>query len=162
MPRYDGTPSMEAAVRDMEELLRRERDNAQQVAQAMDKVLDGLERIKLAAGMPTKARRGNSGPLRYVGMTVIEAIETYLDSVGEPQTRDEIIDDMLDGGAVIARQRPELEVNKSIDYWLLSEDEKRKKYRKRKIKIVPPRLKEFPDGKLGRANWPRHKQRAEG
>lgn len=151
------SPSIDSAIRDVEELLRRERDNAMQVSQAMDKILDGLERIKLAVGIPSRARRGAAGPLRYVGMTVIEAIETYLDSAGEPQTREEIIADMLDGGAVLARQRPELEVNKSIDYWLLSEDEKRKKYRKRKIKILPPRLKEFPDGKLGRINWPRQK-----
>jgi hypothetical protein len=156
MSRQDA-PSIDAAVRELEELLRRERENAQQVAQAMDKILDGLERIKLAAGMPSRARRGDKGPLRYVGMTVIEAIETYLDEVGEPQTRDQIVDDMIDGGAVLARQRPELEVNKSIDYWLLSEDEKRKKYRKRKIKIVPPRLREYPDEKLGRVSWPRQK-----
>jgi hypothetical protein len=151
------SPSIDSAIRDIEELLRRERDNAQQVSQAMDKILDGLERVKLAVGIPSRAKRGNSGPLRYVGMTVIEAIETYLDSVGEPQTREEIVADMLDGGAVLARQRPELEVNKSIDYWLLTEDEKRKKYRKRKIKIVPPRLRELPDGKLARIAWPRQK-----
>lgn len=151
-------PTIDQAVRDLEELLRRERENAQQVAQAMDKIVDGLERIKLAAGMPSRARRGDAGPLRYVGMTVIEAIETYLESVGEPQTREQIIDDMLDGGAVLARQRPELEVNKSIDYWLLSEAEKRRKYRKRKIKIVPPRLRELSDGKLARISWPRQKQ----
>ena len=151
-------PTIDQAVRDLEELLRRERENAQQVAQAMDKIVDGLERIKLAAGMPSRARRGDAGPLRYVGMTVIEAIETYLESVGEPQTREQIIDDMLDGGAVLARQRPELEVNKSIDYWLLTEAEKRRKYRKRKIKIVPPRLRELSDGKLARISWPRQKQ----
>ena len=156
MSRQDA-PSIDAAVRELEELLRRERENAQQVAQAMDKILDGLERIKLAAGMPSRARRGDKGPLRYVAMTVIEAIETYLEEVGEPQTREQIVDDMIDGGAVLARQRPELEVNKSIDYWLLSEDEKRKKYRKRKIKIVPPRLREYPDEKLGRVSWPRQK-----
>jgi hypothetical protein len=156
MSRQDA-PSIDAAVRELEELLRRERENAQQVAQAMDKILDGLERIKLAAGMPSRARRGDKGPLRYVGMTVIEAIETYLEEVGEPQTREQIVDDMIDGGAVLARQRPELEVNKSIDYWLLSEDEKRKKYRKRKIKIVPPRLREYPDERLGRTSWPRQK-----
>jgi len=156
MSRQDA-PSIDAAVRELEELLRRERENAQQVAQAMDKILDGLERIKLAAGMPSRSRRGDKGPLRYVGMTVIEAIETYLDEVGEPQTREQIVDDMIDGGAVLARQRPELEVNKSIDYWLLSEDEKRKKYRKRKIKIVPPRLREYSDEKLGRTSWPRQK-----
>lgn len=157
MSRQDA-PTIDQAVRDLEELLRREHENAQQVAQAMEKMIDGLERIKLAAGMPSRARRGDAGPLRYVGLTVIEAIEAYLDSVGEPQTREQIIDDMLDGGAVLARMRPELEVNKSIDYWLLTEDEKRKKYRKRKIKIVPPRLRELPDGRLARTTWPRHKQ----
>lgn len=149
---------VDSAIRDVEELVRRERDNAHQLAGAMEKILEALERIKLAVGIPSRARRGeNTGPLRYVGMTVIEAIETYLDSVGEPQTRDEIVADMLDGGAVLARMRPELEVNKSVDYWLLSEDEKRKKYRKRKIKIVPPRLREYPDLKIGRASWPRQK-----
>ncbi|HLW53379.1 MAG TPA: hypothetical protein VKW06_11090 [Candidatus Angelobacter sp.] len=153
-------PSIDSAIRDLEELLRREQDNVKQVGQSMEKILEALERIKLSVGLASKAKRGNAGPLRYVGMTVIEAIETFLDTMGEPQSREAIVEDMIDGGAVLARMRPELEVHKSIDYWLLSEDEKRKKYRKRKIKILPPRLREHQDLTIGRASWPRQKHAA--
>ena len=159
MTRQD-VPSIDAAIRDLEELLRREQDNVRQIGQSMEKILEALERIKLSVGLASKAKRGNVGPLRYVGMTVIEGIEAFLESAGEPQTREAIVEDMIDGGAVLARMRPELEVHKSIDYWLLSEDEKRKKYRKRKIKILPPRLRELPDGRIARTTWPRSKYAA--
>lgn len=145
-------PSIDAAIRETEELVRRERDKAHQFLETMDKFLDDLERVKLSTGRPSEPRRRETGPFRYLGMTMIDAIEIFLDKVGTPQTRDEIILEMKDGGAVLAQQRPEVEVNKSIDYWLLTETEKRHKYRKRKIKIVPPRLKRYGD-KIGRIGW---------
>jgi hypothetical protein len=151
-----GTPNFDGVVREMEEVARRERDKAQKFVQAMDKLLDELERVKLSAGGPSEPRRRESGPFRYLGLPMIEAIETFLEKAGTPQTREQIIAEMKDGGAVLAQQRPEVEVNKSIDYWLLSEAEKRKKYKKRKIKIVPPRLKRFGD-KIGRVDWPQEK-----
>ena len=76
---------------------------------------------------------------------MIDAIETFLKKAGAPQTREQICTEMRDGGAVMATARPAVEVNKSIDYWLLTEAEKRYKYRKRKIKIMPPRLRRVGD-----------------
>ncbi len=157
MPKQDGaepgsSPSFDTPIREMEELVRRERDKALKFVQAMDRLLDDLEKVKLSTGA-AEPRRRESGPFRYLGLTMIEAIEIFLEKVGVPQTREQIIAEMRDGGAVLAQQRPEVEVHKSIDYWLLSESEKRHKYKKRKIKIVPPRLKRFGE-KIGRASWP--------
>jgi hypothetical protein len=136
-----GVPSIDAAIRKTEAHARRERDKAYRFVQAMDKFLDDLDRVKLSQGRPVEPRQRDSGPFRYLGMTMIEAIETFLKKAGSPQSREQIIAEMRDGGAVLAQKRPEVEVNKSIDYWLLTEAEKRHKYKKRKIKIVPPRLK---------------------
>ncbi len=145
-------PSVDAAIQEMEEVLRRERTKAQKLLQALDDALDNLERVKLTKGRPLEPSRRESGPFRYVGVTMIDAIETFLERVGKPQTREAIMVEMRDGGAVLAQKRPEVEVNKSIDYWLLTEAEKRQKYRKRRIKIVPPRLKQFGD-KIGLVSW---------
>jgi hypothetical protein len=149
-------PTIDATIRETEDRVRRERDKAQKFVQTMDKFLDELDRVKVSAGRPLEPRRRDSGPFRYLGMTMIEAIETFLEKAGSPQTRDQIMDEMRDGGAVLAQKRPEVEVNKSIDYWLLSEAEKRHKYRKRKIKIVPPRLKMVGE-KIARVNRPQEK-----
>jgi hypothetical protein len=134
-------PSIDAAIRETEARVRRERDKAQSFVESLDKFLDELDRVKLAQGQPVEPRRRDSGPFRYLGLTMIDAIEIFLKKVGSPQTREQIMAEMRDGGAVLAQKRPEVEVNKSIDYWLLTEAEKRQKYKKRKIKIVPPRLK---------------------
>jgi hypothetical protein len=139
-----GVPSFSGTIREAEEFARRERDRAQKFVEAMDKLLDELERVKVSAGHPEAGRR-DSGPFRYLGLPLIDAIEIFLKRAGAPQTRDEICTEMRDGGAVMATARPEVEVNKSIDYWLLTESEKRYKYRKRKIKIMPPRLRRVGD-----------------
>jgi hypothetical protein len=147
-----GLPKFGGAIRDTEEFVRRERDKAQKFVEAMDKLLDELERVNLSTTL--EAGRRDSGPFRYLGLPMIEAIEIFLEKAGTPQTREQIIAEMKDGGAVLAQQRPEVEVHKSIDYWLLSESEKRHKYRKRKIKIVPPKLRKVGD-KIGRMAWPK-------
>lgn len=149
-------PSIDAAIRETEELLRRERTKAQKFIQTIDKALDDLERVIVSTGRSMETSRRDTGPFRYLGVTMIDAIETFLKKVGTPQTREQIMVEMKDGGAVLAQKRPEVEVNKSIDYWLLTEAEKRHKYRKRKIKIVPPRLKRFGD-KVGLIGWPAEK-----
>ncbi|SRR5260370_23131734 len=143
-PQPSGVPSFSGAIREAEEFARRERDKARKFVEAMDKLLDELERAKLSTSPPEGGRR-DSGPFRYLGLPMIEAIEIFLKKVGAPQTREQICAEMRDGGAVVATVRPEVEVNKSIDYWLLTESEKRHKYRKRKIKIVPPRLRRVGD-----------------
>lgn len=139
---------IETTVRELEELVYRQREQAQFVFESMNGLLEAIERVKHEAGIASRVRRGeDTSPFRYLGMTMIEAIEIYLEKAG-PQTREDIVKEMMDGGAVEARQRPEVEVNKSIDYWLLTENEKRQKYKKRKIKIVPPRLRELDDRKI--------------
>lgn len=157
MPKRSGAaskaPNIDGSIRETEEFVRRERDKAHKFVQEMDKFLDGLERVKLSTGGTSERRRSDSGPFRYLGVPMIEAIETFLEKAGSPQTREQIIAEMKDGGAVLAQKRPEVEVNKSIDYWLLSEAEKRHKYKKRKIKIVPPRLKKVGD-RIGRVDRP--------
>ena len=158
MPKKDGkVPSVDAAIQETEDLLRHERTKAQRLLEALDEALDDLERVKLTKGRPLEPSRRESGPFRYLGVTMIDAIEIFLERVATPQSREEIMVEMRDGGAVLAQKRPEVEVNKSIDYWLLTEAEKRYKYRKRKIKIVPPRLKQFGDDKIGLISW-RHEK----
>src|SRR5260370_2676406 len=152
----DGIPNFDGSIQEMEEVVRRERDKAQKFVQAMDRLLDELERVKLSEGGPSEPRRRDSGPFRYLGLPMIEAIEIFLEKAGTPQTREQIIAEMKDGDAVLAQQRPDVQVNKTIDYWCLSEAEKQKKYSQRKIKIVPQRLKRFGD-KIGRVGWPREK-----
>ena len=147
-----GASRIDSDIRETEESVRRARDKALRFVAAMDEFLDELDRIKLSEGLGAEPRHSESGPFRYIRVPMIEAIETFLDKAGEPQTREQIMAEMRDGGAVLAQARPEVEVNKSIDYWLLTEAEKKKKYRKRKIKIVPPRLKKFGD-KIGRIGW---------
>ena len=139
-----GVPSFGGTIRETEEFARREREKALKFVEAMDKLLDELERAKLSTRSREGGRR-DSGPFRYLGLPMIEAIEIYLKKAGTPQTREQICAEMRDGGAVVATARPDVEVNKSIDYWLLTESEKRSKYRKRKIKIVPPRLRRVDD-----------------
>jgi hypothetical protein len=160
MPKHNGAHTGAAAIdsdiRETEESVRRAREKAQKFIEAMDKFLDELDRVKLSSGVPSMPHHSDSGPFRYLRMPMIEAIETFLEKAGGPQSREKIIAEMRDGGAVLAQARPEVEVNKSIDYWLLTEAEKKKKYRKRKIKIVPPRLKRFGE-KIGRVGWPARK-----
>jgi hypothetical protein len=157
MPKQDAAhigavASIESDIRGTEESVRLAREKAQKFIEAIDKFLDELERIKVSKDVPSKPHHTESGPFRYLRMPMIEAIESFLEKADAPQTREQIITEMRDGGAVLAQARPEVEVNKSIDYWLLTEAEKRKKYRKRKIKIVPPKLKRFGD-KIGRISW---------
>jgi hypothetical protein len=156
MPKQDAAhnavANIESDIRGTEESVRLAREKAQKFIEAIDKFLDELERIKVSKDIPSKPHHSESGPFRYLRMPMIEAIETFLEKAGTPQAREQIIAEMKDGGAVLAQVRPEVEVNKSIDYWLLTEAEKRKKYRKRKIKIVPPKLKRFGD-KIGRVDW---------
>lgn len=155
MTKQDGAAAtIEGAIRETEESIRLAREKAQQFIAAMDRFLDELERVKLTSEAPSAPHHSESGPLRYLRMPMIEAIESFLEKAGKPQTREQIVAEMKDGGAVLAQVRPEVEVNKSIDYWLLTEAEKKKKYRKRKIKIVPPKLRRFGD-KIGRIGWRR-------
>jgi hypothetical protein len=161
MPKHHGTDtgaaaSIDSDIRGTEESVRLAREKAQKFVEAMDKFLDELERIKLAKNLPSEPRHSESGPFRYLRVPLIEAIESFLEKAGGPQTREQIVAEMKDGGAVLAQVRPEVEVNKSIDYWLLTEAEKKRKYRKRKIKIVPPRLRRSGD-KIGRIGWKREK-----
>jgi hypothetical protein len=154
-----GVAGFSGTIREAEEFARRERDRARKFVEAMDKLLDELERVKLSNTHPDAGRR-DSGPFRYLGLSMIEAIEIFLKKAGTPQTREQICAEMRDGGAVVATARPDVEVNKSVDYWLLTEAEKRYKYRKRRIKIVPPRLRRVGD-KVGLIEPPRdHRDRA--
>ncbi|HEY6274413.1 MAG TPA: hypothetical protein VIX19_20705 [Terriglobales bacterium] len=157
MPKQDGAQISAAAnidsdIRGTEQSVRLAREKAHKFIEAMDRFLDELDRIKVTKNLPSEARHTESGPFRYLRMPMIEAIESFLEKASGPQTREQIIAEMKDGGAVLAQVRPEVEVNKSIDYWLLTEAEKKKKYRKRKIKIVSPKLKRFGD-KIGRIGW---------
>ena len=145
--------SIDSDIRGTEQSVRLAREKAQQFIEAMDRFLDEIDRIKIAKNLPAEPHHSESGPFRYLRTPLIEAIEGFLEQAGTPQTREQIVTEMKDGGAVLAQVRPEVEVNKSIDYWLLTEAEKKKKYRKRKIKIVPPKLKRFGD-KIGRIGWP--------
>ena len=94
-----------------------------------------------------KRRPNSTDPAAGIGSRLEDehAAPGLSKQIGGPQTREQICAEMRDGGAVVATARPEVEVNKSIDYWLLTESEKRHKYRKRKIKIVPPRLRRVGD-----------------
>ena len=157
MPKHNGahasaTAGIDSEIRGTEHAVRLAREKAQKFIEAIDRFLDEVDRIKITKNLPPEPRHSESGPFRYLRTPLIEAIESFLEKAGEPQTREEIVAEMRDGGAVLAQVRPEVEVNKSIDYWLLTEAEKRKKYRKRKIKIVPPRLRKFGD-KIGRIGW---------
>lgn len=161
MPKQDAAhiravSNIDSDIDGTEQSVRLAREKAQKFIEAMDKFLDELERIKVSKDVPSKAHHTESGPFRYLRVPLIEAIEGFLEKAGAPQTREQIVAEMMDGGAVLAQARPEVEVNKSIDYWLLTEAEKRKKYRKRKIKIVPPKLKLYGE-KIGRIGWPARK-----
>src|SRR5215467_6252766 len=110
----DSVPSFSDTIREAEEFARRERDMARKFVEAMDQLLDDLERVKVSAGHPEAGRR-DSGPFRYLGLPLIDAIEIFLKKAGTPQTRERICAEMKDGGAVMATVRPDVEVNKSID-----------------------------------------------
>jgi hypothetical protein len=53
--------------------------------------------------------------LRYVNMSLIEAIEMFLEQNGAPQPEERVISELVDGGAVLGRKRHVGEIKKSLE-----------------------------------------------
>lgn len=77
--------------------------------------------------------------LRYVNMSIIEAVVLFLNQEQCPKTEEELIKEIEDGGAIIGRIRQQGEIKKSLDA----------NVRAGTLKLV--------GGKYGPADWPEEK-----
>jgi hypothetical protein len=150
--------TVDTALRETERLVREQRDKAAALLQSWEEMLANIQRVIAFGGAaaPTN-RRPASGPTRYAGMGLIDAILLYLDQTQVPHTREEMIREMLDGSAYRGKgTRPAVQVGKSLDYWLSGRNQKREIYGKRRLLLVEPKLRKVGD-LIGRAEWPDEK-----
>jgi hypothetical protein len=147
--------SIEDTILQAEDSLRASVEKAKQF------VRDGEEMLQKMASIRTGAagalHRRTLLALPYVGWQVIDAILHFLDEKGEPQRPEDIIRTVIDRGVYIgkgltAKGDAEAQIKKSLAYHLTSRAARQKSYGKQ-IKALDPKLKEFPDGKIGRAEW---------
>jgi hypothetical protein len=147
--------SIEDTILQAEDSLRASVEKARQFVREGEEMLQKMAGMR--TGSPSSLHRRTVLSLPYLGWQVIDAILHFLDEKGEPQKRDEIIRTVIDRGVYIgkgltAKGDAEAQVSKSLAYHLASRAAKQKRYGKR-VKAVDPKLKEFPDGKIGRADW---------
>ena len=150
--------SVDIALRETERLVREQRDKAAALLQIWEEMLTNIQRVIAFGGTAAPGHeRPRSGPSRYAGMDLIEAILLYLDQTQVPHTREDLIQEMLDGSAYRGKgTRPAVQVGKSLDYWLAGRNQKRKIYGKKRLLLVEPKLRRVGDF-IGRAEWPDEK-----
>jgi hypothetical protein len=146
---------IEDTILQAEESLREQIQKARRFIEEGEATLAKLEAIRSSETAPSQRRTIASLP--YIGWQVIDAIEHFLDEKAEPQTREDIVRAVLDRGVYLgkgegAKGDPAAQVSKSLRYHLMPRHQKQKRYGNR-IKALEPRLKEFPNGKIGRAEW---------
>jgi len=149
--------TVDVALRETERLVREQRDKAAALLQHWEEMLTNIQRVIAFGGTAPEHERPRSGPSRYAGMDLIEAILLYLDQTQVPHTREELIREMLDGSAYRGKgTRPAVQIGKSLDYWLAGRKQKRKIYGKKRLLLVEPKLRRVGD-LIGRADWPDEK-----
>src|ERR1051325_3860089 len=149
--------TVDVALRETERLVREQRDKAAALLQHWEEMLTNIQRVIAFGGTAPEHERPRSGPSRYAGMDLIEAILLYLDQTQVPHTREELIREMLDGSAYRGKgTRPAVQIGKSLDYWLAGRNQKRKIYGKKRLLLVEPKLRQVGD-LIGRADWPDEK-----
>lgn len=149
--------TVDMALRETERLVREQRDKAAALLQHWEEMLSNIQRVIAFGGTAPEHERPRSGPSRYAGMDLIEAILLYLDQTQVPHTREELIREMLDGSAYRGKgTRPAVQIGKSLDYWLAGRKQKRKIYGKKRLLLVEPKLRRVGD-LIGRADWPDEK-----
>lgn len=145
--------TVDTALRESERLVREQRDKAAALLQYWEEMLANIQRVIAFGGTAPSHERPRSGPSRYAGMDLIEAILLYLDQTDVPHTRQDLIREMLDGSAYRGKgTRPAVQVGKSLDYWLAGRKQKRKIYGKKRLLLVEPKLRKVGD-LIGRAEW---------
>jgi hypothetical protein len=149
--------TVDTALRETERLAREQRDKAAALLQYWEEMLANIQRVIAFGGTAPSNERPRSGPSRYAGMDLIEAILLYLEQTDVPHTRQDLIREMLDGSAYRGKgTRPAVQVGKSLDYWLAGRKQKRKIYGKKRLLLVEPKLRKVGD-LIGRAEWPDEK-----
>jgi len=149
--------TVDTALRETERLVREQRDKAAALLQSWEEMLANIQRVIAFGGAAPANQRPTSGPTRYAGMSLIEAILLYLEQTQVPHTREELVREMLDGSAYRGKgTRPAVQIGKSLDYWLAGRNQKRKIYGKRRLLLVEPKLRQVGD-LIGRAEWPDEK-----
>jgi len=149
--------TVDTALRETERLVREQRDKAAALLQSWEEMLANIQRVIAFGGEAPANQRPTSGPTRYAGMSLIEAILLYLEQTQVPHTREELVREMLDGSAYRGKgTRPAVQIGKSLDYWLAGRNQKRKIYGKRRLLLVEPKLRQVGD-LIGRAEWPDEK-----
>src|SRR5437899_12246804 len=91
--------TVDTALHETERLVREQRDKAAALLQCWEEMLTNIQRVIAFGGTAPAQERPTSGPSRYAGMGLIEAILLYLDQTQVPHTREELIGEMLDGSA---------------------------------------------------------------
>lgn len=154
--RAPGSPGIEDTIVQAEEALRAQLDKAKLFVQEGEEMLARLRQIRTGDASTLQKRALENLP--YIGQQVIDAVLHYLDEKKEPQPREDLIAAVLARGVFVGkgggrlRGEPESQVRKSLTYHLMERQQKQKAYGAR-VKAVEPKLKELPDGRIGRADW---------
>ena len=147
----------------VEASLRSEINLAQQIIQSAEERLRKI--AELRGGIPSQ-ERPTTGLFRYLNMTFIQAICLYLERTQRPWTREHLIEEVIDGGVYTgkgerAKGDAVVQANKSLNYFLMSREQKQETYGKRgHIKAVDPKLRQVRE-LIGLAQWPDEKFQVE-
>ena len=142
----EGVENIHQTLSDTADMLLEQRDKALAFVALMDDMLENLARLRTGE-LPVV--RPKTGPLRYAGLSVIDAIVEFLNKTGTPQTRQQLKEELRDGAALVHKGGEQ--VDRSIAYHAKPEDEKQQQYGAR-IKATAPKLKEI-EGRVGLSEW---------
>lgn len=148
-------------ISDAIEALSRERDRLLAAAEKIDAAIATL------SGGTGSSPRQSTRPLRYTGKDWIPAARAYLEKIQRPVTKDELVKELVEGGAGFYVQNPKKEANKAINRAVVTPEQKREKYEalkrrgvtpKSPLSIKPASLKKIGDiDMIGLPEWPDEK-----
>lgn len=153
-------------ISDAIESLSRERDRLLAAAEKIDAAIATLR------GDGGSTARQSTKPLRYTGKDWIPAAKIYLAKIQHPVTKDELVKEVVEGGAGFFVQNPKKEANKAINRAVVTPEQKRMKYEELKKRGITPKsplsikaasLKKVGDIDLiGLPEWPDSKFQTSG
>lgn len=154
MPRREGedVQHIDRTLAETEDLLRQQRDKALAFVAIMDATLENLARLR--TGTQVSTERPSTGPKRYAGLEINEAISKFLENTGVPQSRQILKKELRDGGALDYKE--DANVDRSLKYFLKPEHLKKEEYPSHGSEAVKPIFKEI-EGKVGLSEWPEEK-----
>ncbi|HLJ25295.1 MAG TPA: hypothetical protein VKY85_01145 [Candidatus Angelobacter sp.] len=133
-----------SVIRETEESVEIQIRRAESFLQISRRYLDDLRRLD--------NRPINSSSTRHLSpkAPIIDFVLDFLEEQGSPQSDETIIQNMISRGVNAGLWDQRQQIKKSLDYHLLSEKEKSKKWKH--VKAKPPKLMRFGD-LIGKAEW---------